>query len=262
MPKDNNYDNENNDKLHRVQKLLSNYGYCSRRKAEELIIGGRVKVNGKTITIGDKAAENDRISVDGKFVKAEKKVYIMFHKPTKCVTAMTDPMFDTVMDYIDKNGKMSSGISERIFPIGRLDYNTSGMLLLTNDGDFANNVMHPRYEIKKTYFVLLDKNLEIKDKRAIEKGIELEDGLTSPAKVKILDSAHLKNKNYKGLENNNSVEITIHEGRNRIVRRIFEELGYNTMFLKRIKIGRLSLGDLKEGKYRHLTGKDLDMIFT
>ena len=124
--------------MHRVQKLLSNYGYCSRRKAEEIIKQGRVRVNDKLITIGDKASEEDKIYVDDKLVEKEKKVYLMFNKPVKCVTALNDNKFKTVMDYIK--------IKERVFPIGRLDYLTSGLLLLTNDGDFANKIMHPRYK--------------------------------------------------------------------------------------------------------------------
>ena len=128
--------------MHRVQKLLSNYGYCSRRKAEELIELGEVKVNGKVISLGDKATENDEITVNGRIVKAPKRIYLIFHKPTRCVTALEDKYHKTIFEYIN--------LKERVFPIGRLDYNTSGLLLLTNDGDFANRIMHPRYEVKKT----------------------------------------------------------------------------------------------------------------
>ena len=126
--------------LHRVQKLMSNYGYCSRRKAEEIIQDGRVKVNGKPITIGDKATEEDEIMVDNKPIKKERKVYYMLNKPTKCVTALTDDKYETVMEHIK--------VKERVFPVGRLDYFTSGLLLFTNDGDFANKITHPSNEIK------------------------------------------------------------------------------------------------------------------
>ena len=216
--------------MHRVQKLLSNYGYCSRRKAEKLIEEGRVKVNNKVITIGDKAKETDKIYVDNILVQKEKKVYILFHKPLKCVTALTDPVFDTVMDHID--------IKERVFPVGRLDYNTSGLLILTNDGDFANKIMHPRYEIKKTYLVGLYRPIDKNQIQRIEKGILLSDGKTSPAKVKQHEPA--------------LIEITIHEGKNRIIRRMLTKLGFKTKFLKRTKIGAYSLGNLKPGQYKQL----------
>ncbi|MFH1053584.1 MAG: pseudouridine synthase [Candidatus Woesearchaeota archaeon] len=225
--------------MFRVQKLLSKYGYCSRRKAEQLIQEGRVKVNGKVITIGDQATENDKISVDDKIVKGQRLVYLMFNKPLGCVTALTDSTFDTIMDYID--------IKERVFPIGRLDYNTSGLLLLTNDGDFANKVMHPRYETNKTYLVGLQNPIKDKDLDKIRGGISLDDGMTSPAKVK--------------RKNSTMLEITIHEGKNRILRRIFEKLGYKVKFLQRIKVGKLGLGNLKPGKYKQLTKEDLDLIF-
>ena len=188
--------------MHRVQKLLSNYGYCSRRKAEELIKQGKVSVNKKVISIGDKASEKDDIYVDDKLVKKEKKIYLKFNKPLNCVTALKDKNYKTIMDYID--------IKERVFPIGRLDYDTTGLLLLTNDGDFANKIMHPRYEINKTYLVNIDKPIKKEDIKQIEKGIKLKDGITSPSKIKVLNPKKL--------------EITIHEGKNRIVRRIFNKL--------------------------------------
>ncbi len=225
--------------MHRVQKLLSNYGYCSRRKAEELIIQGRVKVNSKLITIGDKASEDDKIYVDNKLVNKENKVYMIFNKPVGCVTALKDPHYKTIMHYIN--------IKERVFPIGRLDFNTSGLLILTNDGDFANKIMHPRYEIKKTYRVEVNIPITEDSIRNIEKGIFLEDGKTSPAKVK------------KKLQR--VIEITIHEGKNRIIRRMMKKLRYNVRYLERIKIGNLGLNGLKPGKYRILDNKEKDSIF-
>lgn len=226
--------------MHRVQKLLSNYGFCSRRRAEELIQQGRVGVNGKPITIGDKASEKDKITVDGKLVGKQRKVYLIFNKPLRCVTALRDKKHKTVMDFIK--------VKERIFPVGRLDYNTSGLLLLTNDGDFSNNIMHPRHEINKTYLVGLNKPVLDRDVRTIEKGVRLDDGKTSPAKVKKFKPKLL--------------EITIHEGKNRIVRRMLKELGYTVVSLERIRIGKLVLGDLKPGKYRPLTQKDTKKIFS
>ena len=225
--------------LHRVQKLLSNYGYCSREQAEKLIKQGRVKVNDKIISIGDKASEDDEIKVDSEVVSKQKKVYIIFNKPLDCVTALIDKKFKTVMDYIN--------INERVFPIGRLDHNTTGLLLLTNDGDFANKVMHPKYNVNKTYFVKLSSPIGDRQIRQIESGILLEDGKTSPSKVKRIDSK--------------SVEITIHEGKKRIVRRMMRQLDLGILELKRISIGKLTLGNLKEGKHRKLKKEEMRLIF-
>ncbi|NQV08381.1 rRNA pseudouridine synthase [Candidatus Woesearchaeota archaeon] len=226
--------------MDRVQKLLSNYGYCSRRKAEKLIEEKRVKVNGKVIILGDKATDEDEISVDNKAVKKQKTIYLMLHKSVGCVTALTDPKYPTVMKYID--------VKERVFPIGRLDYNTSGILLFTNDGTFANKIMHPRYEIKKTYLASLYTKIADNRVSQIEKGIMLDDGRTSPAKVKKI--------------NHNLIEITIHEGKNRIIRRMLTKLEMKVKSLKRIKIGNLTLGDLKKNKCKYLSERERDLIFS
>ncbi|MBU1201863.1 MAG: rRNA pseudouridine synthase [Nanoarchaeota archaeon] len=226
--------------MHRVQKILSNSGHCSRRKAEELIKEGRVRVNDKIISIGDKASDKDKIFVDGKLVKKERKIYLMFNKPQGCVTALKDNQYKTVMDYVN--------IGERVFPVGRLDYNTSGILLMTNDGDFANKVMHPRNEVKKTYFVMINKSIPYKDVRKIEQGIILEDGTkTSSAKVNRIEE--------------NILEISIHEGKKHIVKNIFKSLGYKVNYLERIKIGSLELKDVKPGRYRDLTKKEIEQVF-
>lgn len=225
-------------KQSRIQKLLSDYGYCSRRKAEELIKKGRVRVGIKTVSLGDKATKYESISVNGKLIKKQKRIYLAFNKPLGCVTAMRDKRVKSVMDYIN--------LKERVFPVGRLDYNTSGLLLITNDGDFANNIMHPRYGIKKTYLAEIGKPIRQRDIILIEQGIRLKDGKTSPTEVKKITPFLLK--------------ITLHEGRNRIVRRIFEYLGYRVKSLKRIKIGNLRLGNLRPGEYRFLTEMDKSMI--
>lgn len=225
--------------LERVQKLISNYGYCSRRKAEELIKNGKVKVNDKVISIGDKASEKDQIKIDDKLIDKEKRIYLIFNKPLDCVTAVRDKKYKTVLDHIS--------ISERIFPVGRLDANTTGLLILTNDGDFANKVMHPRYNVTKTYYVKLKDPITKKQIINLEKGVFLKDGKTSPAKVKRLNSKE--------------IEITIHEGRKHIVRRMIKKVGLELLKLKRTRIGKLELGNLKEGKYKELKNKDLKLIF-
>ena len=218
------------EKLHRVQKLLSNYGYCSRRKAETLIQDGRVKVNNKRITIGDKATEKDNLYVDNKLVDKESKIYIIFNKPIGCVTALRDRDYKTVMDFVK--------VKERVFPIGRLDFNTSGLLLLTNDGDFANKVMHPRYEVEKTYVVEIDRQISKKDMLNIERGVKLRDGYTAPAKLRRI--------------NLDIIEIKVHEGKNRVIRRMFNKLGYRVESLERVAIGNLQLGKLKPKAFRIL----------
>jgi 23S rRNA pseudouridine2605 synthase len=221
--------------LQRVQKIISNYGYCSRRKAEELISEGLVKVNNKTISLGDKALLSDQIKINDKIIKKSKPVYLMLNKPKRCVTALKDEQYKTVIDIID--------YPLRVIPIGRLDFNTTGLLLLTNDGDFANKVMHPRYEIKKTYQAKINQPLSSETKLILEKGVMLSDGTTKPAKVDVIDK--------------DLINITIHEGRNRIIKRMLKKLGYQTLELKRVRIGNLSLGDLKSGEFRKLSKEEI-----
>ncbi|MBT7903078.1 rRNA pseudouridine synthase [Candidatus Woesearchaeota archaeon] len=224
--------------MHRVQKILSNRGYCSRRKAEVLIEDGRVSVNDKKITIGDQAEEDDKITVDGTEVKKVRKTYILFNKPHGCVTALTDPRYKTIMDYIR--------LKERVFPVGRLDYNTEGMLILTNDGDFANKVSHPSHEIKKTYLVGLTELLPENKFNMLEKGLEIDGKKVKPHKVELYEK--------------DMVAITIHEGMNRVIRKMMLKLDLKIRFLKRIKIGRLKLGFLSTGKFRKLKPEELDLI--
>ena len=224
--------------MYRVQKLLSKYGYCSRRKGEELIKAGRVKVNKQVIQIGDKATEKDKIYVDDKPVQKNDLIYIMFHKPVGCVTSLDDKHNRTIMEYLD--------LKQRVFPVGRLDYNTSGLLILTNDGDFANKIMHPRYEVEKRYQAEINKPITPKAISLMRKGVKLEEYTTKPVKVWEVEPK--------------LIEITIHEGKKRIVRLMLKELGYKTLALKRIKIGRLELRDLPPGQYRKLKKKELDLF--
>ena len=225
--------------MERVQKILSNRGFCSRRKAEQLIKEGRVKVNGRVISIGDQATNKAEILVDNEPIDRPRRVYLMFNKPLKCVTAIKDSKLPTVMDYVD--------IKERVFPVGRLDFDTTGLLLLTNDGDFANRVMHPRNEVKKTYQVKLTSTMTDDQIKQIREGISLRDGKTRPSRVKKYDRKFL--------------DVTIHEGKNQIIKRMFKKLGFRVKSLKRVAIGRLTLGKLKPGEYKELTKKEIDKIF-
>lgn len=228
--------------LDRLQKVLAHAGVASRRKCEELIVAGRVQVDGKTCTeLGiqvDPASQT--ITVDGKPVELESKTCIALHKPTSYVTTVSDPEGRrTVMDLVDK----SLG---RLYPIGRLDYDTSGLLLLTNDGELANRLMHPSRKIDKTYRVTI---IGMPDKAAVKllrEGVPLDDGKTRPAQVEVM-------RNHPG---ESVVEITIREGRNRQVRRMFEHIGHDVKRLKRIAYGPLTLGNLAPGKWRLLSASE------
>lgn len=220
--------------MERIQKIMAHAGIASRRKCEEIIAQGRVSVNGKTAKLGDKAdISKEEITVDDKRIEAEKKKYIIFNKPAGFVTTVSEKHgMRTVMHIVRTK--------ERVFPVGRLDRYTEGLLLLTNDGDFANKLTHPRFEIKKTYVALLDKDFDSKERQAVI------DGRKAAFEIKA---------------EGKKAEITIHEGRKHIVRRIFEKLGYKVTRLKRTAIGGLKLGKLAKGTWRELRKDELSLFF-
>ncbi|MBT4125603.1 MAG: rRNA pseudouridine synthase [Chloroflexi bacterium] len=226
----------------RLHKILAAAGIASLRKSEQMIAEGRIQVNGVVAKIGDQAdLETDDIVADGNQVSAEQKRYLLLNKPTGYVTTVTDPHDrPTVMDLVD--------VRERIYPIGRLDVDTEGLLLLTNDGDFSQKMAHPSFEIEKTYLAELANALTEENKVLLERGIMLEDGPTAPAKIKIVSNRRRK------------VEITIHEGRNRIVRRMFDSIETPVIRLRRIRFGMVGLDDLPKRGVRELSGREVESL--
>lgn len=221
-------------------------GVASRRKAEEYIRSGMVKVNGVVVTkMGTIVTEADNVELNGKPVRIEKnKIYIMLHKPREYVTTVRDPQGrKTVMDLVQ-------GINERVYPVGRLDYDTSGLLLLTNDGELAYKMTHPSYEILKVYVATVEGHPSQETIRSLESGIRIDGYVTAPAGVKVIEK-------YK---DRTKLEITIHEGRNRQVRKMCEVAGHPVIMLKRIKLGCLSLNGLKSGQWRFLTQREIKKL--
>ena len=232
----------------RLQKYLAQCGVASRRKCEELILQGRVQVNGVTVTeLGTKInPEKDKIKFDGKDVKqSQKLVYILLNKPIGYVTTADDQFGrDTVLDLVK--------VKERIVPVGRLDMYTSGALILTNDGDFVYQVTHPKHEIEKTYTVTIKGIVQNNEVEQLRSGVKIDDYITKPARVKIL-----KTDTEKDISR---LEITIHEGKNRQVRKMCEAIGRKVLALHRSKIGNLGVKDLELGKWRYLNSKEVKGI--
>ena len=234
----------------RLQKYLANKGIASRRKAEEYILQGKVKVDGKLVReLGTKInPKKDKIEFEGKEVRNEiKKVYVLLNKPIDYVTTVKDQFSrNTVVDLVKNAG-------ENLLPVGRLDMYTSGALILTNDGDFIYHVTHPKYEIEKTYTITLRGKITKEEVETLRKGVIIDEGyLTKPAKVRILTINEEKNIS--------RLEITIHEGKNRQVRKMCEALGRKVVALHRSKIGNVDVKDLKIGQWRYLKKKEIDEI--
>lgn len=231
----------------RLQKYIAMSGIASRRAAETMISDGRVQVNGEKVTEQGTKVEigADKVAVDGVPVKVkDKKYYIMLNKPVGYVTTVKD-QFErpTVIDLV-------KDINARIFPVGRLDYETEGLLLLTNDGDFTYRVTHPKFHMDKTYIAVIKGGITISGINMLRRGVKIDDFKTSPAEAEILDAS----------DGITTVRITIHEGKNRQVRRMFETVGCKVIALQRIKIGRVELGNLPLGRWRHLTSHEVNYL--
>lgn len=233
------------DSLIRLNKFIANAGICSRRDADKLITAGAIRVNGKIVTeLGTKVSPDDKVQYGDQTLRSEKPVYVLLNKPKGYLTTMDDPYNrNTVMQLIRSAGK------ERIYPVGRLDRNTTGLLLFTNDGKLSKKLTHPSHRIEKLYHVTLNKPLTQSDISTIAGGISLDDGFIKPDEI-----------SYVSGENKKEVGILIHSGRNRIVRRIFESLDYKVVKLDRVKFAGLTKKDLPRGKWRYLKNYEISIL--
>lgn len=233
--------------MERLQKFMAEAGVASRRACEELIRQGRVTVNGETASLGRSVEpKQDRVELDGKPVqKEQRRTVILLYKPRGVVSTSSDPEGRrTVQDYFRE-------IPERLYNVGRLDLNSEGLLLMTNDGALANRLTHPRYGVEKTYYAVCDGKLTASEAAKLTNGIELEDGMTAPARVDAVRTTQ---------RGDTSFLITIHEGRNRQIRRMLEAVGHRTLRLKRERFGPLSLGTLAPGEWRKLSDEEIKKL--
>lgn len=231
--------------LIRLNKYIANAGVCSRREADNIISKGKIKVNGKVVTeLGLKVSLDDEVVFEGKRLNPERKVYVLLNKPKGFVTTLDDPHAEkTVMDLVGK------ACVERIYPVGRLDKDTTGVLLFTNDGELAKKLTHPSFEKKKVYHVFLDKDFTSSDLEKVKTGITLEDGFIAADAISFVDESEKR-----------QVGIEIHSGKNRIVRRIFAHLGYKVIKLDRVLFAGLTKKDLPRGKWRFLNQKEINYL--
>ena len=233
--------------MERLQKFIASSGYTSRRKAEELIKEGKVLVNGKVAEIGCSVSNKDRVEVDGNILTREEKEYFLLNKPREIITSVSDDKNrKTVVDLIDSD--------KRIYPIGRLDYDTTGVLLLTNDGEFANILMHPNKLVDKVYIAKLKGIIKGEAINKLKNGVVIEGRKCEKCRVK-LKKTDIKN-------NTSMVEIIIHEGRNHQVKNMFKEVGFEVLKLKRERVGIFTLDGLKSGEYRRLTPKEVQIVYS
>ncbi len=225
----------------RINKYIAHSGYTSRRKADELIFKGKVKLNGQTIKEpGIQVNDNDLVAIDGKVLSIEKKFYIKLYKPIGFITSNFDP-------YNEKNLNDLVDIDKRFFAAGRLDKDSEGLLIITNDGEFTNNLIHPKFKLDKEYIVKVDSRLSKNQENEFENGLDIGNGeKTSDARIEYLG--------------NNIYKVIIHQGYNRQIRRMFKVLGKKVISLKRIKIGKISLSDLKEKEYRYFDSEELKFV--
>lgn len=230
----------------RLNKYIASAGICSRRKADELIAAGNVKINGAVMReMGYDVQEGDRVSVNGRPVEAESnKVYVAVNKPKGYITSMDDDRDRATV------AQLVSDIPERLFPVGRLDYNTTGLLLMTNDGDLAYRLTHPKHEVYKTYVALVSGIVSDARLARLRKGVDIGGFITSPAKVRVI----------KQNQRSTVVEISIREGKNRQVRKMFKAVGNTVIELERIAIGDVRLGHMQQGHYRKLTRREIDYL--